>query len=249
MEIFIPLFAFIIGTAMGSFVTLASYRLPRDEEIVVTPSHCAKCNARLKFPDLFPLLSWLFQKGKCRYCHASISIRYPLIELALGLIFAALAYAYGITPASVLFALLATELLILIVTDLEEFIIPDSIQVAIGITGIAYQFYKHADAEGVVASMAFGLALGLALHYGYLYICKKDALGFGDVKLLCVVGAWLPFVDFVPFLFIAGVLGTVTGLGWRVAGRGAVFPFGPALALSLFINVLFPGLLQRLLVS
>jgi leader peptidase (prepilin peptidase)/N-methyltransferase len=187
------------------------------------------------------------QKGRCRYCRERISVRYPITELMLGLSFVGIAYVSGININSLFFALLATELAILIVTDLEHYIIPDSIQVAIFITGIAYQIYNQAEAEGVIISMTLGLALGLALHYGYLYLRKKDALGWGDVKFLCVAGCWLPVIDFVPFLFLAGLIGTFTGIVWRINGRGILFPFGPALAFSLLINVLFPHMLQRMI--
>lgn len=237
-------FIFVLGAAVGSFVTMASYRIPRGKEIVFTPSHCTHCSKSLTARDLIPLLSWLMQRGRCRHCKTPVSPRYPLTELALGISFVGIVLLYGISISSLLFALLATELAILIITDLEHYIIPDSIQIAILITGIAYQIYKLADVQGVMMSMAAGLTLGLVLHYGYLYLRKKDALGFGDVKFLCVAGSWLPLTDFVPFMLFAGIMGIVTGLLWRWLGRGAIFPFGPALAFSLFINILFPDMIQ-----
>jgi prepilin signal peptidase PulO-like enzyme (type II secretory pathway) len=239
--------SFFLGTCAGSFVTLASHRLPQGKEIVFEPSHCPHCRTPLQAKNLVPLFSWIFQKGRCSHCHARISARYPLIELLLGLTFAAVVALYGVGAGALFFCLLATELMILIVTDLEHFIIPDSVQIAVLATGLAYQFYAKADVQDVAASMAFGLALGLVLHYGYRYVRKKDGLGFGDVKLLCIAGAWLTLTDFVPFLFFAGLMGTLTGIVWRLRERGAVFPFGPALAVSLFINILFPHLLQRTL--
>jgi len=238
--------AFAYGLATGSFVTMASYRLPRGQEIVFKPSYCPRCNTSLRFRDLVPFFSWVWQRGKCRYCHTPISFRYPVIELSLGIVFVLLVYCYGVAWVTLLLALLATELLILIVTDLEQFIIPDSIQIALFVTGIAYCILRQALPLDAIGSVATGLAIGLILHYGYLYLRKKDALGWGDVKFMAVAGAWLPVHDFVTFFLFAGIIGTATGLLWRGARQGSVFPFGPALAVSLFVNVLFPDILGKM---
>jgi len=239
-------FTFAIGLSVGSFVTMASYRLPLEQEIVFKPSYCPKCGTPLKAFDLIPLFSWLLQRGKCRHCHAPISKRYPLTEFSLGIVFVLLVLLYGISFNTLLLALLATELCILIVTDLEHFIIPDSIQIALAVTGIAYAIYHNLSAQSVAQGVGAGFFIGLLLHYGYLYLRHQDALGWGDVKFMAVVGTWLPIHDFVTFFFLAGLIGVFTGLLWRIAGRGAVFPFGPALACSLFVNVLFPDMLYRI---
>ena len=240
--------AFLLGTCIGSFVTMASYRLPLGQDIVFKPSYCPKCSANLTVTDLFPLFSWLFSKGQCRHCHSNISVRYPLIELCMGLCFAAVTWRYGFNLNTFLLLLLVTALAIMIVVDLEHYLIPDSTQVAVLVTGLAYRIHNGNSFEDILPGMAVGLAISLTLHYGYLYLRKKDALGFGDVKFLCVAGSWLPLTDFVPFLFFSGLIGIVTGLLWRFAGRGQIFPFGPALACSLFLNVLVPHMLERIIV-
>ncbi len=239
-------FAFIVGIALGSFVTMASYRLPLGSDIVFKPSYCPNCDTTLKILDLFPLFSWIFQRGKCRHCRSPISIRYPLTEFALGIVCVMLVFFYGLTISTLFFILLATELAILIVTDLEHFIIPDSLQIALFVTGIAYCIYRNTPAEGVFISVITGLSIGLLLHYGYFFLRHKDGLGWGDVKFLAVAGAWLPLSAFVPFLFGAGVIGTITGLLWRLKGEGAIFPFGPALACSLLLNVLIPDIIDKI---
>lgn len=238
--------AFVLGACVGSFVTMASWRMPRDEEIVFTPSHCTNCGYTLCARDLVPLLSWAVGRGRCRNCKAGVSARYPLIELAMGIAFLFTVFAFGVHLETLILLLLITELAILIVTDLEHTIIPDEIQIALFFTGIFWDIVHEADWEGVFISTAVGSGIGLLLHYGYKWLRKKDGLGWADVKFLGVAGIWLPLISFVPFLFIAGVVGTITGLLWRLSGRGAVFPFGPALAISLFINVLWPDLLARL---
>ncbi len=241
--------AFVLGACVGSFVTMASWRLPRGEEIIFKPSHCPSCNATLTATDLVPLLSWVSARGHCRHCKASVSVRYPLIELSLAIAFTAVVLFYGVSFKAFLLLLLVSELAILIVTDLEHTIIPDGVQIALFFTGVFWCIARDADWDTVLTSALTGLSLGLLLHYGYKVLRKKDGLGWADVKFLCVAGIWLPLISFVPFLFIAGLIGTLTGLLWKRLGRGPLFPFGPALAVSLLINVLWPNLLQRLLHS
>jgi prepilin signal peptidase PulO-like enzyme (type II secretory pathway) len=238
--------AFFYGIATGSFVTCVSYRLPRGEGFVSGSSYCPSCHHSLNLRDLIPLFTWILQRGKCRYCKAKISVRYPLIELSLGVVFVGIVYLYGPTLQSLIYLALATELWIMIVTDLEEFIIPDSIQIAMFITGIAYCIWKQAEPVNVIISVAAGLSIGLLLHYGYLYLRKKDALGWGDVKFMAVIGTWIPLHDFVTFFLFAGIFGTVMGYLWTRGSKGAIFPFGPALAISLLINVLFPDLIGKI---
>lgn len=241
------IYAFVVGACMGSFVTLASYRLPLGEDIIRKPSRCPKCETKLGFKDLFPLLSWLFSGGKCRHCKAPVHFRYPLTELLLALIFAGVTYLYGQSLQTVLLCALATELAIMIVTDFEHTIIPDSVQVALGVTGILYCIYHDVDWTQPALCVVVAGGMGMALHYGYPYFRKKEGLGFGDVKFLFVAGLWIPLTAFPVFLFIAGFVGTITGLLWRLRKNkeGEIFPFGPALAVSLFINVLEPNLLGR----
>lgn len=240
-----PLFLFIVfvvGACLGSFVTLVSYRLPREEDIVFKPSRCPQCGTTLGIADLFPLLSWLCSGASCRHCTAKVHFRYPLTELLLGLTCMAVAWRFGPTGQTVLVCLLATALAVLIVTDFEHMIIPDSVQVAVLVVGILYAVYHDVDwSEPALSVLLFG-GLGLALHYGYPYFRKKDGLGFGDVKFLAASGVWLPLSAFPVYLFMAGIMGIVTWALWRRLGGGELFPFGPALALSLFVNVCFPGL-------
>jgi len=240
--------AFLVGLCFGSFVTMASYRLPLGNEIVFKPSYCPKCNHILGFFDLFPLFSWLVQRGKCSHCKNPVSFRYPLTEILVGLAFAGVVYIEGLQVETLFLLILVTLLAIMIVTDFEHYIIPDSIQVGILLLGIAYRIYLGSEAMEMIYPIVTGLIIGLCLHFGYLYLRKIDALGLGDVKFLAAGGAWITVATFIPFLFLAGIIGIVTGLCWRMLGRGAIFPFGPALAISLFINIVFPdilGLLQE----
>lgn len=225
------------GLAFGSFVTLASYRLPRGEDIVVKPSRCPLCEAKLGFWDLWPVLSWVLSAGKCRHCSAPVSARYPLTELATGAMFLWLFVCFGATSLMLTYALLWVVLMVMIVVDLEHYLIPDEVHMALLPLGLYYHFVMSTPHELVVTGFLVGAGTGLSLHYGYRFLRRKEGLGFGDVKFLALAGLWLGVVPFVPFLFFSGVFGVILGLVWRALGKGAVFPFGPALAAALFLCV------------
>lgn len=236
----ITLLVFVVGLVFGSFITCASYRLPLDIDVVRKPSYCPNCQAKLGLYDLFPVFSWLFSGGKCRYCPAKISTRYPLIELATAGVFTFLYSRYGLTPQALMLALMAVMLLIMIVADLEHFIIPDSVHVVLLPLGLLYHYINGTLSFDVLWSFGLMTGVALLLHYGYSALRGRAMLGFGDVKFFAVVGVWLGLGAIPVFLFVAGVLGVVLGLLWRAFGRGEVFPFGPALAVAMFFCVLYP---------
>ena len=235
------LFAAIVGAAIGSFITLITYRLPRGEKIGLVRSQCTGCKGALGFKDLLPLLSWTWWRGKCRRCRIPISVRYPMIEFSCAAGAVAVVLVYGITWEALAIAGLWWCIIALIVTDLEHYIILDEVQIATALFGMLY-VYTHQTPwlQPAMAAVA-GITVGLALKYGFLFFCKKDGLGMGDVKFLGVAGIWLSdATNFVPFLFFSGILGIVTGLSWRWLCKSERFPFGPALALALLLCVLVP---------
>jgi prepilin signal peptidase PulO-like enzyme (type II secretory pathway) len=239
-------FIAVVGAAIGSFLTLATYRLPRDEKIGMTRSRCPACGTSLTVWDLFPIVSWIGARGKCRHCNTRVSMRYPLTELACALGAVAAAYRYGFTLEACAVTGLWWCIVAIIVTDLEHYIILDEVQIAIIVFGVLYHYALGTDSVAVISAGFLGLAIGLVLKYGFLYLRNKDGLGLGDVKLLFGVGIWLASgISFVPFLFMSGVLGVVFGLGWRLMGRGEVFPFGPALAIALLLGIVWPDLAQQ----
>lgn len=228
-----------LGLCFGSYVTLLSYRLPRNLPTVRVRSACPGCGKKLGVADLFPVLSFLWHRGKCAGCGMKISWRYPLTELATAMGFI---WAYAIIGPEVwLLPVLGLWvcLMTLIVTDLEHYIIPDELQWAIAVCGVAYVLLRGDDFPHHLYGMALGGLIGLSLRYGFLYLRDKDGLGMGDVKLMAASGIWLGIEPQVPYLFYAGVLGVITAVVWRIFRKGVYYPFGPSLALSLWILVLY----------
>lgn len=234
----------LAGLCFGSFVTLASYRLPRDESILLPGSRCPSCRTRLKPRDLLPLLSWSFMRGKCRYCGMRVHWRYPAIEIVNACAFVAVYQAHGLSAEAVMLMLMSVALLVMIVADFEHFIIPDEVHLFLLPLGLLWHAMARTPWEEVATGFAVGLALGGALRYGYRYVRRKEGLGLGDVKFLAVAGVWLGPFSFVPFILFSGFFGIATGLAWRALGRGKYFPFGPSLAFSLFICTAFPTLVS-----
>lgn len=231
---------FILGAIFGSFVSMASHRLITEEDMIKKSSYCPACKHKLSALDLVPIFSWLCLKGKCRHCKVHISSRYPLIELSLAAVFALTYSVYGLTAIG--FALLATAvaLMVLIVTDFEEYYIPDGILIILAFIGVIYAYYA-----GILSFLTPIKSLSLYLFayltkYLFIKIRKKDGLGYGDVKFMLIIGIYLPFMAIPLFLILSGLTGIAIGLYWKYVKKNEYYPFGPALATSMYILLLFP---------
>ncbi len=231
------------GLIFGSFITCASWRLPRGLDVVKKPSYCPSCNTKLGFKDLWPVLSWASAGGKCRHCKALVHWRYPATELATAAIFFLLYDRFGLTSQSIVLALLAVALLVMIVVDFEHYIIPDEIHYFLLPLGFFYHWIMKSDMGDVLGGIIVGLIIGPGLHYGYRWLRKKEGLGFGDVKFMVIAGLWLGLTAMPPFLFFSGAIGVALGLFWRIIGRGPRFPFGPALGASMFLCLAYPEIM------
>ena len=239
-EIILLVLLAIIGACFGSFITAASWRLPRNEDAVAGASKCPKCRTRLKFLDLFPIFSWLFSGGKCRYCKAKISPRYIMTEIVTAALCVGLYFKFGLTWEFLIIGLLAVALLILIISDFETYIMPDSTTIAAFILAIAYHYVRCDEWGRYLIGFAACLVVALGLRYGFYLITKREGLGMGDVKFLPVAGLWVGFAAIPVYFIIAGVVGVITGVVWKIIFKNPEYPFGPALAIAMFLLVLFP---------
>ena len=236
MEIFIAAF---IGACFGSFISAASYRLPREENLISESSKCPQCKHKLGVRDLFPIFSWVFSGAKCRYCKAKVSIRYPLTEIITAGAFAALYFHYGWGLQFALLATLTVALLILIISDLETYIIPDTCNVLTAISGLLYQIYiAKSPWQEIVGTIIFAAALLLSIRWIFTKILKREAMGLGDIKFTAAAAIWLGINGLPLYLVIGGLLGIATHLVWRMFNKNPEFPFGPALAIALYVLVL-----------
>jgi leader peptidase (prepilin peptidase)/N-methyltransferase len=231
---------FPAGLVFGSFITVVAHRVPRGESVVRGRSKCPHCGGRIAAYDNVPLLSWLVLRGHSRCCREAISPRYPLTELALGLLFTATALAFADDPPQLALGLVfVSTLLAVTVTDLEQRIIPNKILLVAAILGVAIAAVGDLGslAERAIAALAAG---GLLFAAAVAY---PRGMGMGDVKLTAVMGLFLGR-DVAPAVFVALVAGSLVGLV-LVARHGAearkqAIPFGPFLALG-GVVALFTG--------
>jgi prepilin signal peptidase PulO-like enzyme (type II secretory pathway) len=237
----------VAGLCFGSFVTMAAHRLPRGEKTGFARSRCPSCKTVLAVRDLVPLLSWLLSKGRCRHCKANIGIRYPLIEISTAILFVLVYSQQGLALPALPLYLMVVALMVMLAVDVEHYIIPDIIHIALLACALAYHTLSGTLNEQVAYGFGIAALLGLVLHHGYYYIRGRDGLGYGDVKYFAVAGAWLGPLGLVVFLFMIGVFGVLTGLVWRALGKGPEFPFAPALAAALLLCVLWPELANFLI--
>jgi leader peptidase (prepilin peptidase) / N-methyltransferase len=206
----------LIGAAMGSFLNVVIYRLPRNISLSNPPkSFCPKCEHSLGVLDLFPLFSWLLSGGRCRYCRERVPARYFVVELLTGgiwglLWFQTLVLAWD--PArGVFFALVASALVAIIFIDAELFIIPDELNAALLILAFAFHAFAGDLRTALVGALVgWGLLWGIAFFGRLLF--GKDAMGDGDIKMMRGVGALIGPVLVLANLGIAVVLGLVGGI-------------------------------------
>ena len=239
----------ILGAIIGSFINMVSYRLPLKDHSVFTKkrSFCPKCKHILELKSLIPILSYLFQEGKCRYCKSKIPTRYILIELTTILIFTIIYLICGFHFNCAILLVLSILLLIIIVTDLEHYIIPDSIQILLLINALTYVIYNDFNLLHSLLSGILYSSIGIALYYSFLKIKHKEALGFGDIKFMGIAGIFLGYNEIGTYLLLSGLIGTTFGLIWIKLTKSKTFPFGPALAIALLLCLL--GLNTELLLS
>lgn len=227
------LLVFILGLVVGSFLNVCIHRLPRGESVVYPASHCAGCGAKLSPFDLVPVLGYCFLRGRCRYCKAMISPRYPMVELLAGGIFVlSWFYSFGNPAYFFLQSFFGAVLLVIFFVDLERQVIPDVMTILGIAAGLLYGFLR-----GEILSSLSGMLLGFSLLYlisflGKLYF-KKEVMGEGDLYLAALLGAGLGWVGILVSIFLAYVLAALVSLLLLISGKvkfGQYIPFGPALA-------------------
>lgn len=245
MTILLALFIFILGAIAGSFLNVCIHRMPRDQSIVFPPSHCPHCKTSIKPYDNVPIVSYLVLGGRCRSCKSRISPRYLAVELLTAGCFLALALAFAhALPMMIIALIFICSLIVVFFVDLEHQIIPDEISlggIAFGIlASIVYPPIQNTASHHLAFVRSLeGLFAGGALFWSIRIVggrvFKKEALGFGDVKLMAAIGALLGPSLVLLAAFLAALIGSVMGLTLIAVGRaelGSRLPFGPFICLG-----------------
>jgi leader peptidase (prepilin peptidase)/N-methyltransferase len=228
----------LLAPAIGSFAALLASRLPRGEAVLLGRSRCDACGTPLRVMDLLPLLSWLVLRGRCRSCGASIG-SVPILAEAGAL--AAAAWAVMVLPPDLVWpgCGLAWLLLALALADARHMMLPDPLVLALGALGIVLATLR---AGALPADALLGASLGYAMLatalLGYRHLRGRAGLGWGDAKLLAAGGAWVGWQG-LPSVLLVATLATLAVAAWRGLDGARAIPFGPGLALGIWLVWLY----------
>ena len=261
--------AFAVGACIGSFLNVCIHRLPEDESVVRPGSRCPRCATPIAWHDNIPLLSWAWLRARCRACGAPIPGRYPLVEAGTGGLAVLALLRFGATPAGLVAFAFTAALLLVTFIDLDHRFIPDEVSLPGVVVGLAAAFLPG----GVTPLDAFGgVLLGggvlWAVAWGYERLTGVEGMGYGDVKLLAMIGAFLGWQAIPGVLVVASITGSLAGAlliftsGGRArarrvaerlgvgalpawmqrAARRTEIPFGPFLALGAVLALYVPAI-------
>jgi leader peptidase (prepilin peptidase)/N-methyltransferase len=245
---------FVSGSAIGSFLNVVVYRLPKNLSVMRPPSRCPKCLNQLKPYENIPVFGWLWLRGRCNHCLRPISARYPLVEAATGLLFLLIFWRFGAGVQTLGFWALFSWLLALSLIDCDTMTLPNSLTRSGLVAGLVFQMAKgwwptfspidsvhYLVLDGIVGAVV-GLWLFDIIALAGSLALRQNAMGAGDSKLAALMGAWLGW----KYLLIAGFIACLAG---AFAGGGAIalgllerrkpMPFGPFLALGTAITALW----------
>lgn len=250
--------AFIFGSIVGSFLNVCIYRMPLNKSVVWPGSHCPECEKRIPWHDNIPFISYIFLKGKCRFCGKRISPRYLLVELLTAIAFALLFKYYGLSFNFFFYTVFTCALIIATFVDIPHRIIPDEISVGGLLLGLALSAVKGVNLQHFSYSLKpllnsfIGAAAGAGIIYltGFLFdlvyfkLLKRPAIqgetesmGGGDVKLMAMIGAFLGWEKAVLTFFIAPFFGAIVGVINLIAKKDHTIPYGPFLSLAAILSL------------
>lgn len=252
----------IFGSLIGSFLNVVIFRVPAGRSIVAPPSACGSCGARIRAYDNIPVISWLLLRGRCRDCRATISPRYPIVELGTGLAFAGIAIwalerwaplapdvrTLGVILATIAFLYLGAISIALALIDIDTHRLPDAIVLPAYVIGGVLLAAGALLLDDPVAIGRAGVGVGsMLLLYLTLALVRPGGMGLGDVKLAGVLGLFLGFLgwgELVVGAFAGFVLGGLFAIGLllsRRAGRTSGIPFGPWMVAGAWVGIVGGG--------
>ncbi|MBR4798730.1 MAG: prepilin peptidase [Clostridia bacterium] len=235
--------AFILGACTGSFLNCAAWRISRGEPFIKGRSRCPACGHTLSLPDLVPVFSWIFLRGKCRHCKARIPARYLVAELLFALVTVACLLTAGLTVTALRNWIFLCCLFCLSLVDYESFVIPNGCLIIAALAWAAALPFGEEPLTALWKGLLSGFVYGAGLLLVSLLldkILKKDTLGGGDIKLFAVIGLYLGMVGTLFAVIFACVLGLLFAIARRAFKKeGEQIPFGPAIAASATLMLLF----------
>ncbi len=235
-KLYLTLF-FALGSIMGSFYHVLATRLSKGLSIITPASHCEKCNHKLKWYELIPIVSYIIQGGKCRECNEKLPLSYLMMEICSGLLFAVCYHVFGFTFELLIALIFVSSLIIVIISDIEYMIILDEILIfailaIITIYLINIGLYK--TAIKIIAGTGAFITMYLIKKLGDIMF-KQESLGGGDIKLMFLVGLVIGYPMSVCNIFFATFMAFPIALYLLIAKKDNIIPFGPFLSMAAII--------------
>jgi len=237
----------LVGLALGSFLNVVIYRLPRSESLVKPGSRCPSCKKPIAWYDNIPIVSYFLLRGKCRHCGNRISWRYPVVEAITALVLSALFAVHGLTPLFFVYSVLVLFLIPIAFIDLQTGLIPNALTFSGFILGVILAFgLQFENWESLLTGAVVGGAI--LLFFGILgrWIFRRESIGMGDVKLLVLIGVYMGFPEVVYSLFlgvfVAGLFILIGMLMKKIRLHDTV-PFGPFIAVGTVVYMCFGNVL------
>lgn len=236
MQQTIYIITFLYGIIIGSFLNVLIYRIPRQENVTTTRSHCMSCGYQLKWYDLVPLFSYIALKGRCRSCKTPISKQYPLIELFNGILYVVIFAVNGSNIENILYCLMTSALLALSLIDFRTYEIPLGFNLFIGSLGVIHLVMDYQNwlqyVIGFVSISGFILII--------IILTKGRGMGGGDCKLMAAVGLLIGWKLSIVAFLVGCILGSIIHLlRMRLSGEDHVLAFGPYLSMGIVISILY----------
>lgn len=231
---------FLYGIVIGSFLNVCMYRIPNEESVVTVGSHCMSCNHKLHWYDLIPVFSWLFLKGRCRYCGEKISPQYPVVEAANGILYVIIFAANGWNIDSVLYCIIGSALLVISVIDYRTMKIPVSAEIVILGMGIVHLLLNLNNwTYYVIGFLSVGLFL-LLCAFMFRAVTGKSGLGLGDIEMMACAGLCIGWGHGFLAVVIGSVLGVIVeGVKIIITKKKGKFAFGPYLSVGVLAAILW----------
>lgn len=239
------IYIFIIGTVFGSLFNVCILRIPNKQSISNILLCCYNCDTKLKYVNLISILTWIFLKGKCKYCRHKISSRYTLIKLLTGILFVMIYNVYGLNFITINYLVLISLLIIITFIDIDHYIIPDSIIIFGSIFAVLFDLTNQGISikESIIGGIVCGGGMLILISLIEL-VLKKEVMGGGDIKLLFMIGLFLGIklglLTILISIYAGAFYGILTIINSKIKNKeyNSIIPYGPFISVGAFITVL-----------
>lgn len=239
MHLYYTIMAFIFGTVLGSFYNVVGYRLPKEESLIKPSSHCPNCNHKLGALELIPVLSYIFLGGKCKNCKNKISPFYPIFELITGILFMLSYLVFGNSIDFWIAIIFVSVLDIVIISDYQTMIIPDSVLVVGGVLLLICLIFKNGLNVYInITDALISFVIMFLLKKTGDFMFKKESMGGGDIKLMALIGLVIGYKMSVVTIFIAAFIAIIPSIYVLYKDKSNIIPFGPFLSIGAIIILL-----------